>query len=506
MSVTINNIIYTLDSPNLGEATVTGYSGIASGSLGIPDTIISGSSYDVTAIGNFAFQGLNGFTGSLTIGNNVQTIGNNAFAGCEGFTGSLTIPNSVTSIGYYAFDSCTGFNGTLTIGNNVQTIGENAFALCVRLTGNLIIPNSVTTLGSGAFQECIGFTGTLTIGNGIETIESGVFAYCSGLTGNLTIPNYITSVGALAFEHCNGFSSLTIGNGIETIEFSTFSHCTGLTGNLYIPTSVTSIGGDAFYFCSGITSITVTYLVTSIGAGAFNSCSNAINVIIEDQNICAVETDSFDNYSQIQGSSIKFYSTANASNLTSNWPTISTYYADQIYEPNPACFCKGTKILSLNQHFQEEYVSIENLKKGDLVKTFKHGYRKIDLIGKNQLTNNPDKFTRCMYKMQKTVQNGLIDDLIVTGGHSILVDDLGDYKEENDKKLGETQMIDGKYLLLSSISKEFVKLENRDNYTYYHLVLENNGNDEERFGIWANGILVETPPKKTFITFNLTLN
>ena len=48
-------------------------------------------------------------------------------------------------------------------------------------------------------------------------------------------------------------------------------------------------------------------------------------------------------------------------------------------------------------------------------------------------------------------------------------------------------------------------MENKDVYTYYHFILENNGDDEERFGVWANGILTETPPKKKFISFNLNL-
>ena len=112
-----------------------------------------------------------------------------------------------------------------------------------------------------------------------------------------------------------------------------------------------------------------------------------------------------------------------------------------------------------------------------------------------------------MYKMIKTEANGLIEDLIVTGGHSILVDDLGSFKEENDKlfNVAESPKIDDKYLLLAGVSDKFIKLENTNLYTYYHFILENNGNDEERFGVWANGILTETPSKKLFINNNYTL-
>jgi hypothetical protein len=172
---------------------------------------------------------------------------------------------------------------------------------------------------------------------------------------------------------------------------------------------------------------------------------------------------------------------------------------------DPSCFNEGTKILCLNKNLEEEYILIENLRKGDLVKSYKHGYRKIDLIGKNLTINNPEKFNECMYKMEKTEENGLLDDLIVTGGHSILINDLTEYKEENDKIFGTTPMIDDKYLLLSAVSKEFIKLENTNLYTYYHFILENNGNDDERFGVWANGILTETPSKNYFINHKYTL-
>ena len=172
---------------------------------------------------------------------------------------------------------------------------------------------------------------------------------------------------------------------------------------------------------------------------------------------------------------------------------------------DPSCFNEGTKILCLNKNLEEEYIPIENLRKGDLVKSYKHGYRKIDLIGKNPMINNPNRFNECMYKMEKTEDNGLIEDLIVTGGHSILIDDLGICKEENDKIFGSTQMIDDKYLLLSAVSNDFKKIENTNLYTYYHFILENNGNDDERFGVWANGILTETPSKNQFTNHKYTL-
>jgi hypothetical protein len=168
------------------------------------------------------------------------------------------------------------------------------------------------------------------------------------------------------------------------------------------------------------------------------------------------------------------------------------------------CFNEGTKILCLNNK-KEEYVPIEQLRKGDVVKSYKYGYRKIELIGKNKMINNSTNFRQCMYTMKKTDTNELIEDLTVTGGHSILVDDLGENKELNEQLLNGQQMIEDKYLLLSAVSNKFEKVTDTNEYTYYHFILENNGNDEERFGVWANGVLTETPNKNFFVSCGLIL-
>jgi hypothetical protein len=176
----------------------------------------------------------------------------------------------------------------------------------------------------------------------------------------------------------------------------------------------------------------------------------------------------------------------------------------------PSCFNFDTKILCLNHLFEEEYIPIQNLKSGDLVKTYLHGYRRIDLIGKISFANNPNKWNHCMYKMVKTEENGLLEDLILTGGHSILVDSISEEEQKRLDKFGLSDFpvqnkIDNKYLLLASVSDEFIKLTGSDIYTCYHLVLETNGNDDKEFGIWANGILTETTSKNYFKTQSYTL-
>ena len=177
--------------------------------------------------------------------------------------------------------------------------------------------------------------------------------------------------------------------------------------------------------------------------------------------------------------------------------TFGSYMAVIVNSPNPPCFNENTKILCLNEKSQEEYIAIQNLKKGDLVKTYLHGYKKIVLIGNNTLINNPNSWTKCMYRMKKEENE---EDLIVTGGHSILVDELNDIDKTNQKLVARKVKVDGKLLLWAGQSSRFEKLNDKNKYTYYHLVLEDEKTDNNRrYGIYANGVLAETTEKRDFV-------
>ena len=282
----------------------------------------------------------------------------------------------------------------------------------------------------------------------------------------------------------NGYFSVDNGTNLVTAFYETINGSTNFNNNIYVNNGY--YGENSLFennqFSSGGTNVNYINYYSNSSSPNYNSTYAFFNFWF----------DGIDNgISPLSASGRAF------GDYTSNFTIFSI--------SDPSCFNEGTKILCLNKNLEEEYIPIENLRKGDLVKSYKYGYRKIDLIGKNPMINNPEIFNDCMYKMEKTQENGLIEDLIVTGGHAILVDDLGKYKEENDKMLGTTLMIDDKYLLLSAVSKDFKKLEDTNVYTYYHFILENNGNDDQRFGVWANGILTETPSKNQFTNHKYTL-
>ena len=155
------------------------------------------------------------------------------------------------------------------------------------------------------------------------------------------------------------------------------------------------------------------------------------------------------------------------------------------------CFGEGTQILTIENE-EEKYVAVEKLVEGSIVKTYKHGARKIAKIVSGSFINDPQEPKRCMYKLPKT--DAMTDDLILTGGHAVLVD-------ESPK--GLQFKIDDKYLSFAENNADFVKVDDRQIYKYFNFSMENDGDKDRRFGVWANGVLCETPSEKQLESFEM---
>jgi len=246
---------------------------------------------------------------------------------------------------------------------------------------------------------------------------------------------------------------------------------------------------EANYSCSGIT-------VDSQGSAYFGA-----------SNLAAISK-----YSNATIDNSFFQVSGGAQSLSINPGSSQLYFAPPstdglTYIVNPVCYNEDTKILVLNELLEEVYKPVQDLKKGDLVKTYLHGYRKIDMIGKGKLINNPKKWRYCMYKMVASDENCLLEDLVVTGGHNILVDEVSVDDKEKFIEMGLEDYkykIDDKFLVLASVSDKFIPIETNDSFTYYHFVLESE-DDEQHFGVWANGVLSESTQKSQFVKSGMQL-
>jgi len=192
-----------------------------------------------------------------------------------------------------------------------------------------------------------------------------------------------------------------------------------------------------------------------------------------------------------------------ASNSTGSSSQIAVYangavlISDGAYKLYPAspCFLEGTQILCQRDGV-EKYLPIESLRRGDLVKTSRDGYKKIELIGKGVIKNpgSDERIENRLYKCTSLNFPEVVEDLYITGAHSILVDTLTDAeREQTIKQLGKIFVTDKKYRLMASVDKRAEPWNSEGDYTIWHFALEN---EEEgwNYGVYANGLLVESCP------------
>ena len=161
---------------------------------------------------------------------------------------------------------------------------------------------------------------------------------------------------------------------------------------------------------------------------------------------------------------------------------------------------QGTKILCY-VNGAEEYLPIETLRKGTLVKTLKFGYRAIEAIGSAKIYNpgNTLHGDNRLYKCSPTAYPTLTEDLFITGNHSILEDTLTN-KQEKDvmNTFGKVYVTEGKNRLMAYLDQRAEPYAVEGMYTVWNLALENPSIFFNN-GIYANGLIVETASIDTLL-------
>ena len=244
------------------EVTESPY-GCYTGEVVIPaEVTYDGSTYSVTAIGDYAFNDCDALT-SVSMPS-VTTIGDLALGYCDALT-SVSMP-AVRTIGERAFFSCLVLTSVSMPA--VTTIGNYAFSSCLVLT-SVSMP-AVTTIGGGAFSVCSALTSVEM--PKATTIGDEAFSFCSALT-SVEMPK-ATTIGDEAFYYCDDLTSVSMPL-VATIGEEAFFRCSALT-SVSMP-SVTTIGERAFPFCSALTSVEMPEAMT-IGDYAFRDCSALTSV------------------------------------------------------------------------------------------------------------------------------------------------------------------------------------------------------------------------------------
>ena len=159
---------------------------------------------------------------------------------------------------------------------------------------------------------------------------------------------------------------------------------------------------------------------------------------------------------------------------------------------NVVCFKEGSQILT-----KDGYRPVEELRKGDLIQTVEHGFLAIDMIGKREIVHEALE-NRIKNQLYRCNHEDVFDELVITGCHSILVEDF--FSEEQREKTmeynkGRVFITDNHYRLPAFLDDRTSVYEPAGTYTIYHFALENE-DYYMNYGVYANGLLVETCSKR----------
>ena len=164
-----------------------------------------------------------------------------------------------------------------------------------------------------------------------------------------------------------------------------------------------------------------------------------------------------------------------------------TSYQDMV------CFKEDSQILTDNG-----YKHVQDLRKGDMIKTLLNGFVPINMIGFREVHHsasqerNKDQLFVC----SKEQYPEIFEDLVITGGHSILVNEFKDNQKNKVVELYEQVYVtDGKYRLPAFVDERATIYEKEGLHKIYHIALDND-NYYMNYGIYANGLLVETCSKR----------
>ena len=334
-----------------------------------------------------------------------------------------------------------------------------------------IIGGSQTAYYLNALPTGITLTNCYNSGT-IVDLNSGLVAIGLTISGNIIQTNNYAANGSwldASFSDPSGNYASTAANTPQLL--------TVFNSNIYSSYTTTDIS-RIYYSTTGLFTPSYSYYITP-------NTSNAAVSINSGTGILTITSAGITDANQYTPVTIKVIATKG---------TTPKYYdyniANFIIQSFP-CFKEGTKILT-----NRGYKLIENLRKGDLIKTELNGYIPINMIGYSYLIN-PDfdmkeRIKERLYTCCNSEYPEVFEDLVMTGCHSILVDKFKDDEEEKTMKLyGELFITDNKYRLAAFLDKRTKLYEESGKITIYHLALDNE-NYYYNYGIYANGLLVES--------------
>ena len=399
-------------------------------------------------------------------------------------------PTNIAIDGNYLYVSNGGVNGYITKTDlttlNTTTFVTGLFNPCgiVIFNNNVYVCNSGTSsiimidLNTGTKTTWV--TG-LYVPRGIAIYNNNAYVCNTGTipsiimidlnTGTKTI--WVTGFRSpydIAIYNNNAYVCDTGTSSIIMIDLNTGTQTTWVTGLNY-PRGITIYNNTAY--------------VTNYGNN--NNTSSFITIDLNTKNINTIYIGSNGLYGIVLDN-------------TYTYAYICDYYAYtvNIYLINSpiGCFLADSKVLT-----DKGAVPIQLLKKGVPVQTLNHGLLPVKFVGKRSFFNKltEERINPHIYKLNKIDFPELSEDLFITGGHPLLIDDPD---EETKKKLLDivnTPIItDGKYRVFACVHPKAELWNDEKKHEIFDIVLENE-DPKKNYGIWVNGILTESMDEEYFL-------
>jgi hypothetical protein len=177
--------------------------------------------------------------------------------------------------------------------------------------------------------------------------------------------------------------------------------------------------------------------------------------------------------------------------------TTTGFIGVKLAGPPIVCFKEGTMIdIMDNNSKQETQVKVEDIRKGMYVKTYQHGFLPVKHVAFKTIENpeTNDRIEKRLYICDQAKYPTLKEPLIMTGCHSILIDE-SEYTDIQKKMIREQNGMlfktDDKFRLPVMYDDKAAPYCVKGEYKVWHICLEH-FDQEMNYGIYANGLLVES--------------
>jgi hypothetical protein len=391
--------------------------------------------------------------------------------------------------------------------NSITTLKSFAFSNFTLLT-EIILPSSIVSIATDAFINCPSLN-TETIQNIYNLMNNNVTIFKNtGLTALQAFEVGISSTDALSAGYTQSeltvagydlsFEMIISNNVLTDITYITEP----LIKNITIPTGVTAINSDACQNKTFIGSLSIPSTVTRILANSFLGCNNLTAVTLpgsrtsSSNSLIPLDANSF----ALATSPSLIRSNVNVNSLQqlrTQGYTVAQLEAAGFQNVPVTCFGENTRIMCFVDG-QEQELMVQDIRNGVLVKTLGSGYKPVCMIGTNKMMNlgNDERVEERLYVCKKENYTELTEDLIITGCHSVLVDDITE--EQRNKimdKFGRIMVTEGKYRLTAAMDERAFPHNCAGEFNIYHFALEHDVY-VANYGVYANGLLVESCSKR----------